>query len=229
MTVPEMKVLGHQLTRSVRSSHWRESPKLADPTSGGGGGDGSHFVGERSTTALCAVDKVEPGWTERRFESFPRRRTTKTLTLPRSGSRVRIPSSALNGLDPIRWNTSDRRRRKGSGGVVEVATTRGRSISSYLVTRSPVVGGEFRAPYVGLVRKRSLHLLAYELPAMRSGSLRAEQMLAHSGGDGLLPADSREWLAGTDSEDGDDNTFGHPSDQGHRTVSLVRCLHRFVS
>jgi hypothetical protein len=47
------------------------------------------------------VDWVETGGTEPQARGLGRTPWTNPATLPRLGSRVRIPSSAPNGLDPI--------------------------------------------------------------------------------------------------------------------------------
>ncbi len=49
---------------------------------------------ERSTTGADPMQGVQTGWTEPHFTGSARPRQTKTLALPRSGSRVRIPSPA---------------------------------------------------------------------------------------------------------------------------------------
>jgi hypothetical protein len=53
-----------------------------------------HELVDRSTTARDWPDVVETGWTERHVAGREQVFKTKTATLPRLGSRVRIPSSA---------------------------------------------------------------------------------------------------------------------------------------
>jgi hypothetical protein len=58
---------------------------------------------ERSTTATDRVDRLETGWTHRHFSIPAKPRSTKTLTLPRRGSRFesRFPLSLnLTEIDP---------------------------------------------------------------------------------------------------------------------------------
>ena len=53
---------------------------------------------ERSTTGADPMQGVQTGWTEPHFTGPARPRRTKTLALPRSGSRVRIPSPAPSAV-----------------------------------------------------------------------------------------------------------------------------------
>ena len=50
-------------------------------------------ITDRSTTGKNPVDRVETGWMEPQTRGLTRTLWTKTATLPRLGSRVRIPSS----------------------------------------------------------------------------------------------------------------------------------------